>query len=86
MNMEINYGLIAYNPRLLTKEGKIQILHFCAFKEPIQKESIELLKVELTTDKEFGLTEWADGLIIEEATPDIVSHYREAAKNHENTL
>ena len=81
--MKINYGLIAYNPRLLTKEGKIQILHFCGYEDPIQKQDIEQLKNELATDEEFGLTEWADDLIIEEATPDIVSHYREAAKNHE---
>jgi lipopolysaccharide biosynthesis glycosyltransferase len=79
--MKINYGLIAYNPRLVTKEGKIQILHFCGYEKPIQEESIEQLRDELTTEKKFGLTEWANGLIIQEATPDIVSHYREAAKN-----
>jgi len=82
--MNINYGLIAYNPKQANKNGEVEILHFCGYEKPIQKQDIEEFKHELATDEEFGLTELVDELKIEEATSDIVSHYREAAKNYEN--
>lgn len=73
--MKINYGLIAFNPKMVTENGEVEILHFCGYEEQIQKQDIEALKEELATDEEFGLTEMIEDLIIKEASPTIVDYY-----------
>ena len=73
--MKINYGIVAYLP-YCDSEGNIEILHFCGYEKPIQKEWIDHLREELLTDEEFGLTKIAKDLIIEEARPDIVLYYK----------
>jgi hypothetical protein len=69
----IKYALIAVDP---LQEGEMKdILHFCGFWEkPGQLEAEHLLN-ELKKDKEFGLTDIADRLIILPCPDDILQQY-----------
>lgn len=74
--MNINYGLIAILPDPHVKKQQLEILHFCGYElEPNQKD-IENLHEELKTNKEFGLIDVADQLVIIPASQDVIDIYR----------
>jgi len=70
----VSHGLIVLDPDTLN-EGMVDIVHFCGYWSPPTQDDINHLKEELKTDEEFGLTEIADRLIIQEATPETVDMY-----------
>jgi hypothetical protein len=80
--MKINYGLIAYLP-YQDKDGNIDILHFCGYEQKPSTYDIESLREEFKNDKEFGLTEISDDIIIQLATESILEYYKRQINTHE---
>jgi hypothetical protein len=77
--MKINYGLIAVQHI----DGiNFRILHFCGYEDPPTDIDKDLLKKELKSDVEFGLTD--EDYIIITADPHIVRQYAKMLNN--NTL
>ena len=71
---DIKYGLIVIDP---TQEGKMMdILHFVGYWNKPTKKDADLLREELMTDEEFGLTEIAHRLDILPAPDYIVEEYK----------
>lgn len=70
---DIKYGLIVID---LTQEGEMMdILHFVGYWEKPTKNDADLLREELMTDEEFGLTEIAHRLHILPAPNYIVKKF-----------
>jgi len=75
----MNYGLIVVDP---LQEGEMMdIIHFCGYEVPPTKNDAAILREELMTDPEFGLTEIAEHLDILPAPDDIVKKYRDDYEN-----
>jgi hypothetical protein len=71
---DIKYGLIVIDP---TQEDEMMdILHFVGYWNKPTKKDADLLREELMTDKEFGLTEIAHRLDILPAPDYIVEEYK----------
>ena len=70
---DVKYGLIVIDP---TQEGEMMdILHFVGYWNKPTKKDADLLREELMTDEEFGLTEIAHRLDILPAPNYIVKQY-----------
>ena len=70
---DIKYGLIVIDP---TQEGNMMdILHFVGYWNKPTKIDVDLLREELMTDEEFGLTAIAHRLDILPAPDYIIKHY-----------
>ena len=70
---DIKYGLIVIDP---TQEGNMMdILHFVGYWNKPTKIDVDLLREELMTDEEFGLTDIAHRLDILPAPDYIIKHY-----------
>lgn len=70
---DVKYGLIVINP---IQEGEMMdILHFVGYWDKPTKKDADLLREELMTDEEFGLTEIAHRLDILPAPNYIVKQY-----------
>lgn len=75
---DIKYGLIVVDP---TQESEmLDILHFVGYWDKPNEQDAALLREELMTDKEFGLTEIAHRLDIFPAPDYIVKQYIETIK------
>ena len=71
---DIKYGLIVIDP---TQEDEMMdILHFVGYWNKPTKKDADLLREELMTDKEFGLTEIAHRLDILPAPDYIVEEFK----------
>jgi len=71
---DIKYGLIVIDP---TQEDEMMdILHFVGYWNKPTKKDADLLREELMTDEEFGLTEIAHRLDILPAPDYIVEEYK----------
>ncbi len=76
---DIKYGLMVIDP---TQEGEMMdILHFVGYWEEPTKFDANLLRKELMTDDEFGLTEIAHRLDILPAPDYIVQEYVKEISN-----
>lgn len=73
--IKIKHGLMVIDPESNERNGE-EIVHFCGYEEKPSKKEVNSLREELKTDKEFGLTEIYERLIILPAPPDIVEKYR----------
>jgi hypothetical protein len=70
---DVKYGLIVIDP---IQEGEMMdILHFVGYWDKPTKKDADLLREELMTDEEFGLTEIAHRLDILPAPNYIVKQY-----------
>ncbi len=71
---DIKYGLMVIDPE---QEGEMKdILHFVGYWEEPTKMDADLLREELMTDEEFGLTEIANRLNILPAPDYIVEEFK----------
>jgi hypothetical protein len=70
---DIKFGLLAIDPN---EEGEHKtILHFCGYWDEPNQEDAESLLDELKTDREFGLTDIADRLIIIKCPEDLLQNF-----------
>lgn len=82
----INYGIIVVTeqPKLgdtfVNKQGEIttNIVHFVGYEGPITQDDIDLLRIELETDKELGFVGRMSELYLVEAPSNIVEYFRDA--------
>lgn len=88
MNKELNpkdikYGLVVIDP---IQEGEMMdILHFVGYWEEPTKQDVDLLREELMTDEEFGLTEIAYRLDILPCPDYLFDKFlNDIIKNYEN--
>ena len=71
---DMKYGLIVIDP---TQKGEMMdILHFAGYWDKPTKKDADLLREELMTDEEFGLTEIAHRLDILPAPDYIVEEFK----------
>lgn len=73
--LDIRYGILAVDSRL-DVDGMNPILHFCGYEDPPNDDDFDDLRHELATDKEFGLTEMMDYVILVQASEEVVEMYR----------
>ena len=71
---DIKYGLIVIDPA--QEDEMMNILHFVGYWNKPTKKDADLLREELMTDEEFGLTEIAHRLDILPAPDYIVEEYK----------
>jgi hypothetical protein len=78
---DIKYGLIVVDP---TQEGEmLEVLHFVGYWDKPNKHDVEVLRQELMTDEEFGLTEIIHRCYILPVPDDIVEEFLEGLNNNE---
>ena len=66
--MKINYGFIV-------RDKDNEFLHFCGYEEEPSELDLKQLKIELSVNTEFGLTELIDSATISLATKEEVVYY-----------
>jgi hypothetical protein len=80
---DIKYGLIVIDP---TQEGEMKnILHFVGYWTEPTKNDADLLREELMTDEEFGLTEIAHRLNILPCPDSLISLFINDPTNEQRT-
>jgi hypothetical protein len=79
-NLKINYGLICLHADFMDEGGNAEVLHFCGFQNKPTDSDIEFLREELREDKDFGLSDIVDELIIVDAPEEVLSYYKELAE------
>jgi len=76
--MKINYGIMAVR---MGSTKDLEIVHFSGFENKPEKADFDGFKEELRNDKEFGIGDEVDKLVVMEAPKEIVAHVKKMIKN-----
>lgn len=81
----MKYGLVVIDSRAVNEDGEAPILHFCGYEENPSDFDVQDLYRELGETPEFGCMDIMDFIEIHDASPEIVTEYREGLLNGEIT-